>query len=298
MIDSSTLRLADAFGCGVAGNFAGHLEQAGEAADFVRVAPVTPEAPRAVFPWYIPSTNGGTPEFLHVFPLASDRLILPAGDAVNLQIEPEAGAVAELTYDDAGFVTAIAPRYLGAFNDCSIRREGAVKISHKKNWGPCSKGLAARLFAIDGIEVPGPTEHLRLASFLCRDGETHEYGIDSPIREYSYYGERLIGWMIERLRNQRDSADTPIENVGDYLIACARPRWVVIGLGATRYTALGESTYLEVGDDSVVVLYDETRHAPSDVAAAVREGREDRLDRASVLRQRVVADGGPSPVPG
>ncbi len=289
MIDSASLGLTAAFGYGVAGNFAGHLEQAGEAADFARVAPVTPEAPRAVFPWYIPSPAPGTPDFLHVFPISSDRLTLPEGTAVNLQIEPEAGAVAEIAYDDAGLVTSITPRYLGAFNDCSIRREGAVKISHKKNWGPSSKGLASRLFSIDGIDVPGATEHLRLASFLRRGDETHEYGIDSPIREYSYYGERLIDWMIDRLRTQRDSADTPIENVGGYLIACGNPRWVVIGLGATRYTALGESTYLELGDDSVVVLYDETRHTPSDVVAAVREGREDGLAYASVLRQRVVA---------
>lgn len=295
MIDSSTLGLETAFGCGVAGNFAGHLEQAGEAADFVRVAPVTPEAPRAVFPWYVPSANGGTPEFLHVYPLASDTVTLPSGDALNLQIEPEAAMVADVVYDGDGRVRSLVPRYLGAFNDCSIRREGAVKISHKKNWGPASKGLATRLFAIDDLDVPGSTEHLRLASFLRRDGETFEYGIDSPVREYSYYGTRLIDWIVDRLREQTDSPDTPIENVGAYLDACGRPSCVVIGLGATRYTAVGESTYLRIGDESVVVLYDEREHSPDDVVAAVREGREREMARASVLGQRVVARGDGSP---
>ncbi len=289
MIDSSTLDLENAFGCGVAGNFAGHLEQAGEAADFERVAPVTPEAPRAVFPWYLPRANGVTPPFLHVYPLASGNVTLPAGDTVNLQIEPEAAMVADVVYDADGRVTGLTPRYLGAFNDCSIRREGAVKISHKKNWGSSSKGLAARLFAIDSLDVPGPTEHLRLASFLRRDGETFEYGIDSPVREYSYYGTRLIDWIIDRFREQRDSSDTPIENVGAYLAACDRPSRVVIGLGATRYTAVGESTYLELGDDSVVVLYDEREHSPEAVRDAVGRGAEGSLSRASVLRQAVVA---------
>ncbi len=288
MIDSSTLDLEAAFGCGVAGNFAGHLEQAGEAADFVRVAPVTPEAPRAVFPWYIPPGGGQTPGFLRVYPLASDTVTLPPGDAVNLQIEPEAAMVADVVYDADGRVQSLTPRYLGAFNDCSIRREGAVKISHKKNWGPASKGLAARLFAIDSLDVPGPTEHLRLASFLRRDGEIFEYGIDSPVREYSYYGMRLIDWIVDRFREQRDSPDTPIENVGEYLVACGRPSRVIIGLGATRYTAVGESTYLKLGDDSVVVLYDEREHSRQDVEEAVRDGREDGLSGASVLRQRVV----------
>lgn len=289
MIDASTLDLHDAFGCGVAGNFAGHLEQAGEAADFVAVVPATPEAPRAVFPWYIPTAAADTPEFLRTNPLSADRVTLPAGDAVNLQIEPEVAMVADVTYDADGRVAALSPRFLGAFNDCSIRREGAVKISHKKNWGPSSKGLAPRLFAIDSLDVPGPSESLRLASFLCRDGETHEYGIDSPVREYSYYGTRLIDWIIDRFRSQVDSADTPIENVGFYLAACGRPSTVIIGLGATRYTALGESTYLRVGDDSVVVLYDERHHSADAVAAAVHEGRETDLNSASALRQHVVA---------
>ena len=38
MIDLDIAELRSWFGFGVAGNFAGHLEQAGEAADFVNVA--------------------------------------------------------------------------------------------------------------------------------------------------------------------------------------------------------------------------------------------------------------------
>lgn len=38
-------------GLGVAGNFAGHLEQAGEARDFVAVAVKEAIAPKAIFPF-------------------------------------------------------------------------------------------------------------------------------------------------------------------------------------------------------------------------------------------------------
>ncbi|MEI8084498.1 MAG: DUF5718 family protein, partial [Actinomycetes bacterium] len=34
------------------------------------------------------------------------------------------------------------------------------------------------------------------------------------------------------------------------------PRNVLIGIGATRYTALGESTYLKPGDEAIVRVYD------------------------------------------
>ena len=41
------------FGFGVAGNFAGHLEQAGEAVDFTNVESAG-NAPKGIFPWYVP----------------------------------------------------------------------------------------------------------------------------------------------------------------------------------------------------------------------------------------------------
>jgi len=276
--------LRAAFGLGVAGNFAGHLEQAGEAADFVGVAAVSAEAPKGIFPWYAPGDDG----FLGVFPLSSDRLGRPAGDGpVNLQIEPEVGLLCTVDYDSGGRVRSLTPSALGAFNDCSIRRPGAPKISHKKNWGPDSKGLAGRLFAISDLEPGGPTAAFRLASFLRRDGETHEYGVDSPLVGYSYYGGRLLDWIVERLRNQTGAPGTPLEPVGDLLHAAGAPRIAVIGIGATRYTPFGESTYLEPGDESVVIVYDGAETDPGGVREAVRRGEEDALPGASVLRQAV-----------
>jgi hypothetical protein len=276
--------LRGAFGLGVAGNFAGHLEQAGEAADFASVRATSVEAPKGIFPWYVPGDAG----FLGAFPLSHDRLARPSSEGpVNLQIEPEAGLLCAVGYGADGRVESLAPRALGAFNDCSIRQPGAVKISHKKNWGPGSKGVARRVFPIDDIGPRGPTAGLRLASFLRRDGRIHEYGIDSPLVGYSYYGERLLSWIVERLRHQSGPDGSPLERVGEYMASAGRPETALIGIGATRYTPFGEATYLEAGDESIVVVYDAALTGPAALRDALTRGEEDHLPAASTLRQVV-----------
>ena len=207
MIDLALDDLRSWFGFGVAGNFAGHLEQAGEAADFVTVASEG-DAPKGIFPWYAPGVDG----FLSQFPLSHDAIILPASDEpLNLQIEPEVGLACRVVWEGDTVVT-LQPFALGAFNDCSIRRPGAPKISHKKNWGRASKGVAARFFEVADLTPDGPTSTLRLlANLRSSDGQEHAYGVDSPLLGYSYYGEVLLDWVVERLANQKGSPDTPLE---------------------------------------------------------------------------------------
>lgn len=278
-------RLRGAFGLGVAGNFAGHLEQAGEAGDFVGVD-AAPEAPKGIFPWFAP----GSDTFLGTFPLADDRIVLPPSDVpLDLQIEPEVALVADAIYDADGGITALIPRALAAFNDCSIRREGARKISDKKNWGPASKGIARTAFDVTEIDPEGETAPLRLACFLRRDGRTEPYGVDSPLSGYSYYGTTLLDWLVDRLREQRGADGTPLEDVGALVRAAGCPATIVVGIGATRYTDLGATTYLHEDDVSLVVVYDAALTTPDAVAAALADGREDDLPRASVLRQTVGA---------
>ncbi len=284
MIDLDADDLRGAFGLGVAGNFAGHLEQAGEAADFSGIEALSHEAPKGVFPWYAP----GDPGFLGVFPLSGDRLARPAGSSpANLQIEPEVGLVCTAGYGRDRRVQTLVPSALGAFNDCSIRRPGAPKISHKKNWGPDSKGLARRLFPISDLGADGSTATLRLASFLCRTGETHDYGVDSPLIGYTYYGDRLLAWIVDRLVNQSGAPGSPLESVGAQLAAAGCPATLVIGIGATRYTPFGQSAFLEPDDEAVVVVYDATLSTSGDVRDAVGRRAEEDLPAASVLRQRV-----------
>jgi hypothetical protein len=256
------------FGFGVAGNFAGHLEQAGEAADFVNVTS-DGAAPKGIFPWYAPGVDG----FLGEFPLSHDTVALPRSDTpLNLQIEPEVGLACHVVWDGDTVVT-LQPFALGAFNDCSIRRPNALKISHKKNWGPASKGVARQFFDVGDLTPDGPTSTLRLLCHLrTADGQEHEYGVDSPLLGYSYYGEVLLDWITERLANQKGSADTPLEDVGALMVASGRPSKVLIGIGATRYTELGESTYLQPGDEAIVRVYDTASDAYSELRQTVSAG--------------------------
>ncbi len=255
MIEIDLDELQGWFGFGVAGNFAGHLEQAGEAGDFTTVESHA-GAPKGIFPWYAP----GHDSFLGEFPLSRDALVVPPAAEVdgplNLQIEPEVGLACKVIWSGDTVVT-LRPFALGAFNDCSIRRPGAPKISHKKNWGPASKGVALEFFDGHDLTPDGPTASLRLLCHLrTADGAHHEYGVDSRLLGYSYYGDVLLDWIVERLANQKGSPETPLEDVGALMVACGRPEHVLIGIGATRYTNYGESTYLKPGDEAIVRVYD------------------------------------------
>lgn len=275
-------QLRSAFGLGVAGNFAGHLEQAGEASDFVGVVAES-GAPKGIFPFHVP----GGDTFLGAFPLSTDATALPVQDEpANLQLEPEVGVLFRAVRGSDGGVEALEPFALGAFNDCSIRRPGATKISEKKNWGRASKGLAPELFAVEDLAADGPTREFRLASFLTRDGETHAYGIDSPVPGYSYYGAQLVDWIVERLAHQEGGDGTPLEPVGE-LLRAAGSELVLVGIGATRYTDYGETTFLREGDVSFVVVYDGSRSTPEQVRDAVAADDTSGLQAASVLRQVV-----------
>lgn len=265
--------LRDAIGLGVAGNTTGHLEQAGEAGDFAALR-TEGEAPKGVFPFYVP----GSPAFLGVWPCSSDTLRLPR-EAAQVQIEPEVALVCAIDWS-GGRVGAVRPVELAAFDDTSIRRP-APKISHKKNWGPGSKGLAADRVPVDSLAA---MEGWRLASFLIRDGELHEYGVDSALGGYTYFGDTLLDWLADRLAHQADEG--PLEHIHAHLEAAGRPRRAVISIGATNYTPFGQSHFVQAGDEAVVVVYDGARHRPGAVREAVARGG--RLEGASLLRRRAI----------
>lgn len=265
--------LRDAIGLGVAGNTTGHLEQAGEAGDFAALR-VEGEAPKGIFPFYVP----GASPFLGVWPCSSDTLRLPP-EAVDVQIEPEVALVCALDWAD-GTVRAVRPVEMAAFDDASIRRP-APKISLKKNWGPASKGLAADRIPVTSL---GAVENWRLASFLIRDGELHEYGVDSPLGGYTYFGARLLDWLADRFENQVDEG--PLECVRAHLEAAGRPRRALVSIGATNYTPFGQANFVRAGDEAVVVVYDGARLRPGAVRDAIARG--ERVEGASLLRRRVI----------
>lgn len=248
-------------GLGIAGNFALHLEQAGEMEDFKEVFTEDENGPKGMFPFYLP----GFDNRLGVYPLSTDTIILPEGD-LNLQAEPEVALICEISYEE-GSVAAIKPTHFAAYNDCSIRKEGAKKISEKKNWGEASKGLSEQLIPIDTFSEGGIMDRWRIASFLRREGNVFRYGEDVELCGYSYFHEKLLDWITKQINTQKDAG--PLEPIGAYLKACGYPEKAVISIGATRYTPYGEKTYLQKGDEVIVVLYDNDRYCQNPLFSKV-----------------------------
>ncbi len=274
------MNFKDFLGFGVAGNFAGHLEQANEASDFKNIEVSEALQPKAIFPFYLPKKEES---FLSTFPISSDTIQMPDTD-YDVQIEPEVALICEVKYIENKIVS-LSPKKFTAYNDCSIRRPGAKKISEKKNWGECSKGLSSTLLDIDKFSAGGILDHYKIASFHIRENEVHVYGEDSDVLSYSYFHEKLLNWCIEKFNNQVDIG--PAENIGEYIAECDYPEHFILGIGATRYTEYGENNFLAKGDTSVVVLYDKRKYTFSEILKRV-ETREFSGESLSFLVQNVI----------
>lgn len=277
---------------GVAGNFTGHLEQAGEAESFRHIS-TDSSAPKAIFPTYIPRGNDSAapehiiPPFLHTFPFSFDELFLPKEEA-RLQIEPECAILCELVWSPDGFAKNIVPRAFCASNDCSIRREGGAKISIKKNWGAKSKGLSRTFLPAADFSPNGILNQYRIASFLLRDGQCIPYGEDSAVCSYSYMYDKLLAWLLETLNGQKDEG--PCEDIRSYLCAAGKPSACLVSIGATRYTDFGKTTFLRAGDDAVVMLYPQGKYSARVIEELAQTGGITQAvpHDISFLRQRVV----------
>lgn len=234
---------------GIAGNFAEHLQQAGEDADFTDIQTETPNAPKGIFPIYIPHHQGQ----LGIFPLCHDKILADFQHPIHLQAEPELCLLLEIGYDEHHAIQTLTPKAFSAFNDCSIRKPNAKKISEKKNWGPCSKGISQQWLACAEFNPGSTLAHYHIASFLYRDQTCIAYGIDSPVEGYSYFYQQLIQWMIQTFHTQTDHG--PLENLQDLLQTAGHPKQIIIALGATRYTPFGETHYLQPNDELLVLVY-------------------------------------------
>jgi len=243
------MELENVIGLGVAGNFAHHLEQAGELEDFKNVVTAEADAPKGIFPFYLP----GSDCFLGVYSIGTDLLILPEYEA-NAQVEPEIAVLFDIVYDDEKKVIDLVAQKFTTFNDCTIRKEGAKKISEKKSWGVNSKGIGDKWIAIDTFEEGGVMDHYHLCSFVKRDGVLHPYGVDAPLPGYSYFYGKLKSWLIDKMNVQEDFG--PLENIAQHLKNCGYPEQAFISIGATAYADFGEKNYLKSGDEIYVIAYD------------------------------------------
>ncbi|NPA72478.1 MAG: hypothetical protein GXO35_06585 [Gammaproteobacteria bacterium] len=271
---------------GVAGNFAGHLEQAGETPDFVNVTTQEAKAPKGLFPYYIPHHPG----ILGCFPLSASEIIYPKSLAENahLQAEPEVCVLFDVTYQ-AHQVTELTPCAFAVFNDCSIRKPGAKKISDKKNWGVATKGVSKTFMPLSHFEAGCELDVMHIASFLKRDGQFHAYGKDSSVLTYSYFHGQLKAWMIHQLNEQTDFG--PLENLSDIIQAANQPSQMMVSLGATTYTEYGETVFLAPGDEIFFCAYDSTQHSAEAVFQHLCESDQhttECLPGSSTLHQKIV----------
>ena len=268
---------------GIAGNFTGHLEQAGEAKDFVNVKTSEQNAPKGIFPTYIPCTNKNIPSFLNQFPFSEKNIIFPQNEE-NLQIEPECAIIYNIQWKD-NLIESIKPLAFGASNDCSIRKDGATKISQKKNWGTNSKGLSTNLIPIDKFSENGIINDYKISCFLIRENKIFTYGETSFIKDYSYIYQKLNNWIVEKLNTQKDL--DPLENLNLYLTAENKPSQIMISIGATRYTDFGKNNFLKQGDKAVVILYPYNKYSSEQISKIVSE-KDFSNEDISLLYQEVV----------
>lgn len=270
-------------GLGIAGNFALHLDQAGEAEDFKDIITADEAAPKGMFPFYLPLHVEGAKEILNTYPLSSNTIKLPKTD-VNVQAEPEVALKCKLEYKD-GLLSKIIPTHFAAYNDCSIRVKGASKISDKKNWGEASKGISDNLIKIDKFCDGGVMDNYNICSFLRRSGELTAYGEDVELNGYSYFYEKLLDWIINQINIQKDFG--PLEPLNEYISTCREPKEAIISIGATRYTPYGESTFLKSNDEVIIVVYNTKNTSLKNVINDIKNNNYD-TENMSVLAQKVI----------
>ncbi len=272
--------LKEFIGFGIAGNFAHHLDQAGEAADFVNVEVEEENAPKGIFPFYLPNSDG----FLGTYPLDSQTLVYPRHDD-NLQMEPEVALICELKYQDSKVIDLV-PNFFTAYNDATIRKQGAKKISEKKNWNKQTKGISSHIIAIDKFEQGGIMDTYHIASFIKRDGQLHMYGQDSAVITYNYFYGKLKNWIIKKLNEQQDNG--PLEDLSSHLKDCNYPSQMIISIGATSYTDFGENNYLKVGDECFVLIYDSNNYTSEDIKKFVISDDIEQKNNISILKQIII----------
>ena len=265
------MKLIDTIGLGVAGNFTNHLKQAGELKDFENVKTEEENAPKGIFPFYLPHSE----TFLGVYPVSDEKLELPTYEA-NAQVEPEIVVYFEIVYNEEREVTDLVAKKFTTFNDCTIRKDGAKKISEKKSWSPYSKGIAKEWIDIDKFDEGGVMDNYHLCSYVKRDGTLHPYGVDAPLLGYSYFYTKLKKWLIDKMNNQADFG--PLEDISEHLKNSNYPKSAIITIGATAYEKFGEENYLKSGDEIFVIAYNKDKCDNS------LESQEDKI----ILHQKVL----------
>ena len=269
--------LKDYLGFGVAGNFANHLGEAGEADEFSVIQTEEKDAPKGLFPFYIPNND----TFLGTFPICTEEI--NHNGIEQLQVEAEVALICDFEFKD-GKLLDIIPKYFGAFNDCSNRIQDGNKLSTKKNWGINTKGISQEVIEIDNFTEDGILSKYHIASFIKRDGIVHDYGMTSSVKSYSYFFNQLKDWMINKLNTQEDCG--PLEELTQFTKDAKNAKGILIAAGATAYAEFGKNNYLQKGDEIFVYVYNARAHSFQDIMNDMC-GMDTFLGQCSKLHQVV-----------
>lgn len=240
--------LKDYLGFAVAGNFVGHLGEAGEADEFSVIQTEEKDAPKGLFPFYIK----GHDSFLSTYPISDKTISTHDREEDKIQAEPELALIYDFVYEDKKVIDII-PRYVSAFNDCSLRVQDGKKLSTKKNWGSNTKGISKEFIKIDNFTENGILSKYHLSSFIKRDGKLHNYGTISAVKSYSYFFTQLKDWMIDKFNTQEDCG--PLEEISQFMTNAKNAKGLLIASGATAYSQFGKKNFLEKGDELYIYVY-------------------------------------------
>ena len=91
--------------------------------------------------------------------------------------------------------------------------------------------------------------------------------------------------MINQINTQKDFG--PLEPLSEYIKASNYPSEAVISIGATRYTNYGETTFLNSGDDVIIIVYNHKTSSLNDVMSSIKTTSYNS-SKMSVLSQKVL----------
>ncbi|WP_233712825.1 MULTISPECIES: DUF5718 family protein [unclassified Helicobacter] len=284
------MKLEQMIGFGLVGNFANHLEQAGEACDFANIEGDEACAPKGLFPFFVPNHSG----HLGRFCFDDSAIILPADKSLSIQAEPEIALHCELLYHEVAGqkqVQKVLPKAFCAFNDTSVRNDkNATKLSQKKNFSAGSKGMGDRWIPIDSFDCGGVCDDYTLASFIVQNGAVEAgaveaYGEASRLTGYSYFYTKLIEWMARKLNTQQDIG--VLENLAKMLQIAQYPSEAIFSIGATRYMPKYEHGYLKEGDRVIIITYNHHQYTQQDIIDAIKDENLKDIKNASIVDQIV-----------
>ncbi|AFI03356.1 DUF5718 family protein [Helicobacter cetorum] len=242
-------------GFGVVGNFAGHLEQAGESHSFINMKSCEKDAPKGLFPFYVPHELS----YLGRFCVDNEKIILPDDPSMHVQAEPEIALECDVKYDKEHLVSQITPNFFMAFNDTSVRNDPmAQKLSQKKNFSSASKGMGQKIM-IDRFVYGGVCNNFSIASFLKRDNVWHVYGENSKLVKYEFFYQKLLDWIKDRLNHQEDCDS--LEALRPFLERHNFPTKIIVTIGATPYMPFAQTHFLQKGDEVAIIAYNHLQYS-------------------------------------